>query len=144
MNNLLKDSYDRAEQIKGKQLLYLLLSLFVVFIILGISIGYLFNESLKPREKAEINMEEQVIVKPNEYRGRVRAVSEADYPGENISYGLFDDSGLVILLKTSPDDLRLEVSNGLPVSVTGNMSKTRDGTQDVLLVDEVVYINESN
>ena len=143
MNNLLKNSYDKAERIRGKRLLYLLISIFIVFIIIGFSIGYFYNETLKTDDPVDTNPTNGSL-QGNEHQGRVRAVSAFDYPGENINFGLYNESGLIILLKSRPDDLRLEVSNGLPVKITGSLSKTRDGTEDVLLIDQITYINESN
>ncbi len=144
MSNLLKNSYDKMEAIKGKRLVYLLLAVFVVFTIIGLSVGYLMspklNEDETPVQTYSGNLPKQ---EKTEASGKITYVDPEMYPMDEISYSLTDSSGKDIYLLSAKDN-KLEISEGLYVKVVGTLSKLKDGKTPVLLVEEVIINNVSN
>jgi hypothetical protein len=144
MSNLLKNSYDKMEAIKGKRLIYLLLAVFVVFTIIGLSVGYLMspklNEDETPVQTYSGNLPKQ---EKTEASGKITYVNPEMYPMDEISYSLTDSSGKDIYLLSAKDN-KLEISEGLYVKVVGTLSKLKDGKTPVLLVEEVIINNVSN
>lgn len=144
MSNLLKNSYDKMEAIKGKRLIYLLLAVFVVFTIIGLSVGYLMSPKLSedetPVQTYSGNLPKQ---EKTEASGKITYVNPEMYPMDEISYSLTDSSGKDIYLLSAKDN-KLEISEGLYVKVVGTLSKLKDGKTPVLLVEEVIINNVSN
>ncbi len=144
MSNLLKNSYDKMEAIKGKRLAYLLLAVFVVFTIIGLSVGYLMSPKLSEDETSvqtySGNLPKQ---EKTEASGKITYVNPEMYPMDEISYSLTDSSGKDIYLLSAKDN-KLEISEGLYVKVVGTLSKLKDGKTPVLLVEEVIINNVSN
>ncbi len=144
MSNLLKNSYDKMEAIKGKRLVYLLLAVFVVFTIIGLSVGYLMSPKLSedetPVQTYSGNLPKQ---EKTEASGKITYVNPEMYPMDEISYSLTDSSGKDIYLLSAKDN-KLEISEGLYVKVVGTLSKLKDGKTPVLLVEEVIINNVSN
>jgi hypothetical protein len=144
MSNLLKNSYDKMEAIKGKRLVYLLLAVFVVFTIIGLSVGYLMSPKLSEDETSvqtySGNLPKQ---EKTEASGKITYVNPEMYPMDEISYSLTDSSGKDIYLLSAKDN-KLEISEGLYVKVVGTLSKLKDGKTPVLLVEEVIINNVSN
>lgn len=138
MLNLLKDLYDRAEQLKGKKLLYTLLLTFVLFLLLGFTINYGIAKLLKNNEFNNPNNLENIENTDQEvsYFGIIAYTEPRNYPDENISYLLQNtDGSTIILLKAK--DKKLEVSEGLFVTVIGAKEKTSDNKYDVLNVSSI-------
>ena len=144
MSNLLKNTYDKMEAIKGKKLIYLLLNIFVSFTIIGLSIGYLMssklNEDETPVDTYSGNLPKLEKI---EASGKITYVNPEMYPMDDISYSLTDSSGKDIYLLTAKDN-KLEISEGLYVKVIGTLSKLKDGKTPVLSVEEVIINNVSN
>jgi len=144
MSNLLKNSYDKMEAIKGKRLAYLLLAVFVVFTIIGLSVGYLMSPKLSedetPVQTYSGNLPKQ---EKTEASGKITYVNPEMYPMDEISYSLTDSSGKDIYLLSAKDN-KLEISEGLYVKVVGTLSKLKDGKTPVLLVEEVIINNVPN
>lgn len=137
MLNLLKDMYIRAEDYKGKRLITLLVTIFVVFLSIGFAVNYSIDQFLKSNETEGSSLNQtNVVKKQKEYSGIVSFVDERKYPEDKISYLLKDKKGKQIILLKAKDQ-KLEVVEGLYVTVTGNLTKTKDQKQEVLLVNEV-------
>jgi len=144
MSNLLKNTYDKMEAIKGKRLVYMLLAIFVSFTIVGLSIGYLMSPKLN-QDEAPVKTYSGNLQKPEktESSGKITYVNPEMYPIDEISYSLTDGSGKDIYLLSAKDN-KLEISEGLYVKVIGTLSTLKDGKTPVLLVEEVIINNVSN
>jgi hypothetical protein len=145
MLSLLKKLYLQVEEIKGKKLLYLLITVFVSFTLIGLSIGYFTSLMLNidetdPAQNGR-NGENQLI--EVSYEGRIMYVNPLLYPNDNISYSLVDGSGKELILLTATDQ-KLEVAEGHNVTVYGFMGKTADGKREVLKVNRVGIRNAAN
>jgi len=139
MHPVLKNTYNYFENIKGKKLVILLLSLLVVFLTLGILLGQLptllngkTNTDTKTSETTTTNS--QALV---ERAGKVVYSDPSLFPKDEISYKLIDSDGkLVILLKAGDD--KLKVIEGATVRLKGKLQKTTDGSE-VLVVEQVIF-----
>lgn len=137
MLNLLKDMYIRAEDYKGTRLVTLLIIIFVVFLSIGFTINYSIDQFLKSNETEETSLNPANNTKEQtKYSGIVSFVDMRKYPEDRISYLLKDKKGKQIVLLKAKDQ-KLEVVEGLYVTVTGSLTKTKDQKQKVLIVDEV-------
>src|SRR3989344_3776901 len=138
MHPVLKNTYNYFENIKGKKLVILLLSLLVVFLTLGILLCQLptllngkTNTDTKTSETTTTNS--QALV---ERAGKVVYSDPSLFPKDEISYKLIDSDGkLVILLKAGDD--KLKVIEGATVRLKGKLQKTTDGSE-VLVVEQVI------
>ena len=138
MPNLLKNTYDKMENIKGKRLLYMLVAIFVVFTIIGLSFGYLMSSKLSEDEIPAENYSGNIQApKKTEATGRITYVNPEMYPLDEISYSLTDSSGKDIYLLKSKDE-KLQISEGLNVKVVGVLGKLKDNKTPVLFVEEVI------
>lgn len=143
MPNLFKDLYNKAETLKGKKLAITLAVTFVTFLGLGVLIGYIINTNLNKNEIEDAY--EQALTKQVEqssFTGRVIFTNPINYPGEKISFFLEGQNGeKIILLKAR--DSKIEVVEGLDVTVKGEVELTKGGEQ-VLNVKEIIISNASN
>ena len=139
MSNLLKDIYDKAEGIKGKKLFYTILITFVLFILIGILIGYTIPPKLTDDENFDIEEYLTEVKDPGmmEASGRIVSVPDGLYPMDDDLFSLVDYSGNELYLLRADDDT-LMVAEGLFVTVTGKMDELNDGQTKVLVVEEVV------
>jgi hypothetical protein len=140
MSNLLKDIYNKTESIKGRKLVYTILVIFVVFTVIGISIGYLISPKLNDDEKVgpvEYYGGDGRDAETIEAEGRITYVNPEFYPMDDISYSLSDYSGKELYLLKSNDE-KLSIAEGLFAKVVGKMGKLSDGRTDVLIVEEVI------
>ncbi len=144
MLSLLKDVYNQTKNIKGRKLLYIFIVVFISFLIIGITIGYITNRKLTKNELEETNNTYMNNSKtPKLFDGKVVYIGDLDYPEEDIVYVLNDISGKrVILLKS--EDKKLVIAEGLYVTVKGKVQKTKNTNEDVLVVEEVIINNVSN
>lgn len=143
MSNLLKDLYNKAEDIKGKKLVYTILAVFIFFTILGISIGYIISPKLNNDENiGSLDNHQGDRKDPDtvEAEGKVTYVNPELYPLDDISYSLSDYSGKELYLLKS-DDQKLSIAEGLFVKVVGKMGKLSDEETEVLIVEEVIINN---
>lgn len=144
MPKLLKDLYIKVESLKGKKLVYTISILFLVFILVGILIGYFMTPKLSEDEIAGLPEE---ITSPSDpkkyYEGRITYVNPQLYPLDDVSYSLLDSSGKEILLLKSTDQ-KLSIAEGLFVRVSGRMGKLSDNKTKVLIVEEVLIKNVSD
>jgi uncharacterized protein YneF (UPF0154 family) len=141
MITLLKNLYIKAEDLKGKKLLLILVLTFVIFLIIGIAVGY-FMPSLLNKNEIKLNLPiagEQ----PKYYQGKVTYVNPSFYPGEKISFSLVDSQGKDIILLRS-EDQKLSIAENLVVKVTGIIHKTKDGKSEVLDVTELIIKNAAD
>ena len=95
----LKLLYDKAESLKGKKLVEVLLVSFVVFLVFGLLIGYVISTGLNKNEDLSSNPVNVVSQKPETiYKGKIVYVNPNFYPGEDVSYALEDSSGKILYL----------------------------------------------
>lgn len=143
MIKLLKDIHDRFERLTGRKVFFLFLVVFIMFLSLGIFIGYLNNQRLKQNEKVlEEHFTGQEQMKSS-YEGKIEYLNPGFYPNDKITYVLVDSSGKQIILLKSKDQ-KLSIAENLFVKVQGTLTKTKDGKSDVLNVSEVIIKNASN
>lgn len=142
MPSLFKDLYLRAENLKGKKLVYTIAVLFLVFTLIGILVGYFMTPRLSKDEIITDNTNSPSSPKTY-YEGKIEYVNPEFYPLDDVTYALVDSSGEQIYLLKSADQ-KLSIAEGLYVKVSGKMSKLKDKKTDVLVVDEVVIKNGSN
>ena len=144
MPAMLSNLYSKAEELKGKKLIFVIAAFFLLFLLIGLIIGVISNSKLN---KNELNSNPTSVDTASGqkvyYEGKVAYVNPQLYPGENISYSLIDSSGKEIFLLKSKD-ARLSVVEGLFVKISGKMSKLKDGKTSVLIVDEVIIKNATN
>lgn len=139
---LLKDIYNNAEALKGRRLITVTVALSIVFLGIGIFIGYLNNLILKQSEtKTGTTLPPVAVDTRVVLGGRIAYTNPEYYPGEEISYALVDSSGKELILLRAEDD-KLALAEGLNVKVRGNEMYTKSGTK-YLLVEEVI-INAAN
>ena len=144
MLDLLKQLFNKVEGIKGKKLVIFLLSIFIIFILIGISIGYFTSGGLKESEdKSTSPVVKEEVTQKIYMEGKVIYVNPELYPGDLVSYKLVDSSGKDLILLKSKDQ-KLSIVEGLYVKVSGKMLKLKDNTTDVLMVDEVIIKNATN
>ena len=136
-----KEVLDKVESIKGKKLVLYLIPLFILFVFVGIAVGNLIPGLLKKDENTlDLDQIEKTQKKSNQYQGKVVFVDPNFYPNDDISFYLENSSGeTIILLKTN--DEKLTVVEGLNVTVFGDLEKTADGKEDVLMVEKVIVRN---
>jgi len=141
MLNLLKDTYNRMESIKGKRLLYTLIAVFISFTIIGISVGYLMSLRLNQNENGDsleyLSKSTSGEIEMIEAEGRIIYVNPEMYPLDNISYSLVDGSGKEIYLLKAKDQ-KLKIAEGLTAKIKGTLEKSADGQKDVFMVEEVI------
>jgi len=143
MIKLLKTIHDRLETYSGRKVFFLFLSIFVLFLSLGLYIGYLNNLKLKQNE---LELQKQIVQETpvsTLYEGKIEYINPGYYPNDKISYTLVDSAGKRIILLKSKDQ-KLSIAENLFVKVKGTLVKTKDGKEDVLNVSEVIIKNVSN
>lgn len=139
---LLNELYNKAESLKGIKLTIVVLAIVILFIPLGILLGYFINPSLNKNEVSQGVTSDSKDQNSKIYReGKIVYVNPKDYPLDNISYVLIDSKNAKLPLKSSDEKLR--ISEGLTVRVGGKLVKSKDGSFDLLVVQEVI-INASN
>ena len=139
---LLKDLYFKVENLKGKKLIYTIAVIFLVFILVGVLIGYFMTPRLSEDEVVGNDIESPSSPKTY-YEGKIEYINPEFYPLDDVSYALVDSDGKQIYLLKSVDQ-KLSIAEGLFVKVSGKMSKLKDKKTDVLIVDEVVIKNVSD
>jgi len=141
MLDLLKKIHDKAEEYQGRRLLNLLLVVFLSFTLIGMGIGLLI--ALPRRNSRPVGNGSPTATTPPEeksYEGRVVYVDPRFYPQDDISYYLEGSDGKMLYLLKA-DDEKLAVAEGHYVRIFGNITKTADGENEVLLAEKVVIIN---
>ena len=139
---LLKDIYNNAEALKGRKLITVTVALSIVFLGIGIFIGYLNNLILKQSEtQTDTVLPPPVVDTTVILEGKVAYTNPEYYPGDEISYALVDGSGKEVALLRAEDD-KLALAEGLNVKVRGVELRAKSGTK-YLLVEEVI-INAAN
>ena len=139
---LLKDLYFKVENLKGKKLIYTIAVIFLVFILVGVLIGYFMTPRLSEDEVVNDDISSPSSPKTY-YEGKIEYINPEFYPLDDVSYALVDSDGKQIYLLKSVDQ-KLSIAEGLFVKVSGKMSKLKDKKTDVLIVDEVVIKNVSD
>jgi hypothetical protein len=143
MLSLLKDLYQKSEDIKGKRLLSLLLAIFFFFSVFGLVLGYITDRVLNQNDTLPVdNTTARSNVEEVSYEGKIRYVDPQLYPEDDISFSLVDKTGRkVILLKSK--DMTLVVAENQYGTVYGIPAKTSTG-EEVLIVDRVKISNATN
>ena len=144
MTDLLKNTYNDFESLRGRRLATILLVIFLVFIPVGILIGIFTDSGLNGDEPIDTpvngNVGKNLV---QEYKGKITYLDPAFYPVDGISYVLVDRDGEEIILLKSTEEI-LTVAEGLTATVSGRVKKTKDGSEEYLLVSEVTISNVSN
>lgn len=145
MLDLLKQFANKIEAIKGRKLLMLLIVLFVVFTIIGISIGYFTSGGLNKDEITQSNDigNEVTQIEKTYLEGKIVYVNPEFYPEDNVSYKLVDSAGKEIVLLKAKDQ-KLSIAENLNVKVAGKVGKLKDGKTDVMVVEEIIINNAAN
>ncbi|NMB70230.1 hypothetical protein GYA27_03465 [candidate division WWE3 bacterium] len=143
MFNLLRKINSDLEAMEAKKLLIVLLNVFVVFLLAGVIIGYVRDLGLK---KAETSLADDTNLtdpsKKNSYDGRVMYIDPKQYEADGVRYALYDTNDKeVILLKAA--DQKLDLLEGIFVTVKGDIVMSKSGKKQILIVSEVV-MNASN
>ena len=141
MPGLFKDFYFNVESLKGKKLIYTIVVLFLVFILVGVLIGYFMTPRLSEDEVVE-DMGSPSSSKTY-YEGKIEYVNPEFYSLDDVSYSLVDAKGERIFLLKAVDQ-KLSIAEGLFVKVSGRMGKLKDKETEVLIVDEVVIKNATD
>lgn len=145
MLDLLKRLFNKIESVRGKNLVILFIVIFVVFTLIGISIGYFMTGKLKENENIDTGLKPSTSAVPEKtyLEGKVIYFNPEVYPQDNVSYRLVDSSGKELIILKSKDQ-RLSIVEGLNVKVSGKIEKLSDGKTDVLNVSEVIIKNATN
>ncbi len=139
--NLLKTTYDKAETLKGKRLVYTLIAVFFIFLGVGFFIGYLNVRFLNKNETQSALNSIESEAKKDSFTGKISYVNPELYPEDKFTYVLADrDGNNLIFLKA--DDDKLSIAEGLTARVTGIKMTTRAGNE-YLKVEEIV-LNAAN
>jgi hypothetical protein len=137
MFELLKNISNRAEEYKGRLLVKLLTIIFVVFLVLGLSVGFVVDR-LSPDE-VPLEVVEDAGKNQGVYEGTITFIEPMLHMEDGISFILTDKADNdIILLKAK--DQKLEVSEGHFATVYGEMRKTVT-LEDYLLVEKIVIRN---
>lgn len=122
-----------------------LLKIFAVFLVVGMVIGYFIPQDLTVDETGYSTEDyaTQSMGGMKSYDGVITYIGDYEYPQDNITYVLTDSQGNdIILLKAN--DQKLDIVQGLFVKVTGKMTKTLDGSEEVLQVTQVTLKHGSD
>lgn len=137
MSELLKNISNRAEEYKGRRLVKLLAIIFVVFLVLGLSAGFVVD-MLSPDE-VPLEVTDDADKNQGVYEGTITFIEPMLHVEDGISFILTDKADNdIILLKAK--DQKLEVSEGHFATVYGEMRKTVT-LEDYLLVEKIVIRN---
>ncbi len=143
MFNLLRKINSNLEAMEAKKLLIVLLNVFVIFLLAGVIIGYVRDLGLKKAENSQID--ETSLTDPskkNSYDGRVMYIDPKQYEEDGVKYALYDTNDReVILLKAA--DQKLDLLEGIFVTVKGDIVMSKSGKKQILIVSEVV-MNATN
>jgi len=126
-----------------KKLLIVLLNTFVVFLLVGIVVGYIRDLGLKKDETpVTIDTNSKNSSQKASYDGRVMYIDPKQYEADNVKYALYDTKDKeIILLKAT--DQKLELLEGIFVTVKGDTVMSKSGKKEILIVSEVV-MNAAN
>ncbi len=143
MLNLLRQLNAKLESMEAKKLLVILVNIFLVFLFVGLIIGYIRDSRLK-KDEMLTNTAPNASLTPqkNSYQGRVMYLDPKQYEADGIKYALYDTKGNeIILLKAT--DQKLELLEGIFVTVRGDLVKAKVSKKNVLIVSEVI-MNAAN
>lgn len=143
MLNLLTNLHNKAEELRGHRLIFFLLGTFLIFSLVGFVIGGIINRNSIKNSNYDLsnltlNIDNEIGTPEKvSFEGKITFVDPNLYPNDDISYTLVDSSGKEIVLLKAIDQ-KLVVSEGHFATVYGDISKTKDGKKDVLIVDKIV------
>lgn len=143
MFNLLRKINSNLESMDTKKLLIVLLNTFVVFLLVGIFVGYIRDLGLKQDEiPVEIDPHSKTLSQKTSYDGRVMYIDPKQYEADGVKYALYDTSDKeIILLKAT--DQKLDLLEGIFVTVKGDIVMSKSGKRQILVVSEVI-MNAAN
>lgn len=123
------------------RLVVLLISIFLIFVSLGIIIGNISGKLLNRNEKGNDPLAGiPEMQESDQYFGKISYKDPHFFPEDDISFALYDkDNKEVILLKSSNgDNSKLEVVEGFDVILFGEVTTTKDKSREVLVVEKVL------
>lgn len=139
--NLLKTTYNKAETLKGKKLVYTLIAIFFIFLGVGFLIGYLNVGLLNKNETQSALNSIESGAKKDSFTGKISYVNPELYPEDKFSYVLTDREGNNLIFLKADDD-KLSIAEGLTAKVTGTKATSQAGNE-YLRVEEIV-LNAAN
>lgn len=116
--------------------------LFIILLVFG-AVYYISNRVISQLQPSKDSTNSEVKSGPQEYKGRVKYLTDRSRESEGVSYYLADESGKELYLLKSLDDKLAIVENHF-VTVQGSLSKTDDNLKDVVIVDKVVLTGEKD
>ena len=135
---VLKSSYDYFETFKGKRLVIVLVASFALFLLIGIMLGQFGDSTPKDQNIIPENTAAKLQTNQVEKVGKVVYVDPANYPNDTISYKLIDAKGKDIILLSASDD-KLKFIEGVNAKLRGKIVKTKDGKNEVLFVEKIIF-----
>ncbi len=141
MVQLLNQLNSQAEGYKGRNLVKLLIYIFLGFLIVGLLVGYLAGFFINEKVSDSVSEVPQIIGEQM-YEGTITFLEPSLYPEDRITHVLVDSSGKDIILLRANDQI-LEVSEGHFAKVYG-IERTTSRNEKVLLVDRVSIRNGTN
>jgi hypothetical protein len=137
MNTKLAQLNDYVKTLSGVRLFYFIAFCFVICLVVGLLIGYLFVMIKNPKQPITVD-NVTIPVEKQYYEGRVDFVDPRLYPGKDVSYVLVNAQGNVLFLLKSLDST-LQVAEGHNVKAYGSITKkTGSEKYDTLNVTKVV------
>ncbi len=147
MLSLLKKLHDKAEGVKGKNLFFLIVSVFVAFTLVGILIGYFSNKYLNDAELMDefgnILDFEKSNQKESMFEGKIKYVDPNMYKADEVEHVLVDSSGKQIILLKAKDE-KLAVAENLYAKLYGKVTRSGDNKSDILVVERISISNGTN
>ncbi len=136
----IKRLYDYFEFLPKKKLYTIALGLTILCLVVGIGVGQL-PSMVSPKQETTPNVNNTGQVQASdltEKYGKVVYVSPENFPEEDISYKLIDDTTRkdIILLKAA--DQKLKFAEGTTAKLLGKIQKTKNN-EDVLFVEKIVF-----
>ncbi len=137
MNAQLAQLNAYVKSLSGVKLFYFISFCFVLCLVLGLGLGYLFVLAKGPTEQIAVG-DVRIPVTETFYSGRIDFVDPRLYPGKGISYVLVNARGDVLYLLKA-EDATLQVAEGHTVKAYGKVQKkTGDDKYETLTVTKVV------
>jgi hypothetical protein len=144
MFDLLKTFYYKVENLKGRKLYASFAIVFLVFIAIGLTVGYFTSPELTEDETPNNPItKNRLDYDQKELSGKVQYIDPSFYPEDEISYRLLDKEGKQMVLLKATDE-KLSIVEGLTVTVRGTRATTKDNKEEVLIVREVIFKNATD
>ncbi len=137
MNAQLAQLNAYVKSLSGVKLFYFISFCFVLCLVVGLVVGYLFVLASGPAKPIAVD-NVQIPVTETFYEGRIDYVDPRLYPGMDVSYVLVNSKGDVLYLLKADDSI-LQVAEGHTAKVYGKVDKNISNDKyDTLKVTKVV------